>query len=139
MFDINFVIEQNIKQMSRYDTISIPTEWLPEIIKKDEFWDAISEWQTKDLNNEYDMYIFNIKSRQMFMQDYELDLVDKPNSIFKKTMKIRLTNKIKQLFDDTLLCVSMPGTVFYEIKLSIVKGILTDIKIIKIFNFKHEL
>ena len=125
--------------MSRYDTISIPTEWLPEIIKKDEFWDAVSEWQTKDLNNEYDMYVFNVKSRQMFMQDYELDLVDKPNSIFKKTMQIRLTNKIKQLFDDTLLCVAMPGTIFYEIKLSIVKGILTDIKIIKIFNFKREL
>ena len=125
--------------MSRYDTISIPTEWLPEIIKKDEFWDAISEWQTKDLNNEYDMYVFNVKSRQMFMQDYELELVDKPNSIFKKTMQMRLTNKIKQLFDDTLLCVAMPGTVFYEIKLSIVKGILTDIKIIKIFNFKREL
>ena len=82
--------------MSRYDTISIPTEWLPEIIKKDEFWDAVSEWQTKDLNNEYDMYVFNVKSRQMFMQDYELELVDKPNSIFKKTMQIRLTNKIKQ-------------------------------------------
>jgi hypothetical protein len=125
--------------MSRYDTISIPTEWLPEIIKKDEFWDAISEWQTKDLNNEYDMYVFNAKSRQMFMQDYELDLIEKTNSIFTKTMEIRLTNKVKQLFDDTLLCVSMPGTVFYEIKLSIVKGILTDIKIIKIFNFKREL
>lgn len=125
--------------MSRYDTISIPTEWLPEIIKKDEFWDSISEWQTKDLNNEYDIYIFSPKSKQMFMQDYELELVDKPCSIFGKTMEMRLTGKIKQLFDDTLLCSSMPGTHFYQVKLSIVKGVLTDIKIIKIFNFKREL
>lgn len=125
--------------MSRYDTISIPTEWLPEIIKMDENWDSISEWQTKDLNNEYDMYLFNTKSRQMFMQDYELELVDKTNSIFSKTMEMRLTNKVKQLFDDSVMCSSMPGTQFYQIRLSIEKGVLTDIKIIKIFNFKREL
>ena len=125
--------------MSRYDKISIPTDWLPEIIKSDEFWDSISEWQTKDLNREYDMYAFNPKSRQMFMQDYEFELVDKPNTIFGKTLEIRLRSKIKQTFDESLLCISMPGNKFYEIKLSIIKGILTDIKIIKIINFKREL
>lgn len=135
MFVDNFVNKPNI--MARYDVIHIPTEWLPDIIKQDD-WDNVSEWQTKELNNEYDVYMFN-KARQMFMQDYVLDLVESFNPPFGFHMEISNTSKIKQSFDDSLVCVSKPSTKLYEIKIKIVKGFLTDIKITNITDFKIEL
>ena len=123
--------------MARYDIIHIPTEWLPEIIMQDE-WDSISEWQTKDLNNEYDVYMFN-KSKQMFMQDYILELVESFNPPFGFHMQMSNTSKVKQSFDDSITCVSKPSTKMYEIKIKIVKGFLSDIKVIKIIDFKKEL
>lgn len=124
--------------MARYDELKIPVAWLPESIQDEDWWDdGISIWQTKDLDNEYDLYIFN-DSKQMFMFDYVYDLEEGVNGIFKFKMVPRFVGKIKQNFDDSLICYSKPNSKLYKIKVKIVKGIIESIKLLEIKEFKNE-
>lgn len=124
--------------MARYDELKIPVSWLPESIQQDDWWDGgVSIWQTKDLEREYDLYIFN-DSRQMFMYDYVYDLVQAPNYPLGFKMVPRFIGKVKQNFDDSLICYSKPNTILYKIKVSINRGVLTDIKILGIKDYKNE-
>lgn len=125
--------------MARYDILKIPVSWLPEIIQSDDWGEeSISDWQTKDLNNEYDIYIFN-HSRQMFMNDYVYDLVQSENGMFKYRLVVRFTTKLKQSFDDSLICLAKPTTRLYKIRVKITHGVLDEIKILGIKDYKTEL
>lgn len=125
--------------MARYDEIKIPVAWLPESIRGEDWWDdGVSIWQTKDLNNEYDLYIFN-DSKQMFMFDYVYDLEEDKSWAFGIKMVARYIGRVKQNFDDTLVCLSKPNTKLYKIKVRIVGGILEDIKILGIKDFKTDI
>ena len=125
--------------MARHDELKIPVAWLPESIRDEDWWDGnISIWQTKDLNNEYDLYIFN-DARQMFMFDYVYDLEKAPNRLFGVVMVPRFVGRIKQNFDDSLICYSKPNTKLYKIKVKIVAGILDSIKILGIKDYKTEI
>ena len=125
--------------MARYDELKIPVSWLPESIQDEDWWDdGVSIWQTKDLNNEYDLYIFN-ESRQMFMFDYVYDLEEAPNRVFGIVMVPRFVGRIKQNFDDSLICYSKPNTKLYKIKVKILGGVLESIKILGIKDYKTEI
>jgi hypothetical protein len=125
--------------MQRYDVLKIPVSWLPEIIKDDDWGeDSISDWQTKDLSNEYDIYIFN-HSRQIFMNDYVYEIKDSPNTLFGIVLSVRFIGKIKQSFDDSIVCLAKPNTKLYKIRIKITHGVLDEIKILEIKDYKTEL
>jgi len=125
--------------MARYDELKIPVAWLPDSIQEEDWWDdGISIWQTKDLNNEYDLYIFNA-SRQMFLHDYVYDLEESPDRVFGVIMVPRFIGRVKQNFDDSLVCYSKPNTILYKIRVKIVGGLLDSIKILGIKDYKTEI
>jgi hypothetical protein len=125
--------------MARYDILKIPVSWLPEIIQSDDWGDeSISDWQTKDLSNEYDIYIFN-HSRQMFMNDYVYEMKESNNGIFMVKLSVKFTGKIKQSFDDSIICLAKPTTKLYKIKVKISHGVLDEIKILGIKDYKTEI
>ena len=75
----------------------------------------------------------------MFMFDYVYDLEKAPHRLFGFKMVPRYVGKIKQNFDDSLICYSKPNTKLYKIKVKIVGGILDSIKILGIKDYKTDI